>query len=160
MARILVLLAIFGLASAQATTAAPICNEAMCRSPAIEMTLGAKQAYDCWATGSSEPMACATGYEAKEVPSVPRFGEFKYYTCCKPGAVAAGLRHLLRGAPCCAEPHLKGAKPVDAHATAARRPDILLGFPRLCQEQLRSRSYSWILHEYDRSRCQTGQRGV
>jgi hypothetical protein len=100
MARILVLLAIFGLVSTQATTA-PMCNEAMCRSPAIEMALGAKQAYDCWANGGSEPMACATGYEAKEVPSVTRLGEFKYYTCCKPGAVAAGLRHMLRRAPCC-----------------------------------------------------------
>jgi len=88
MARILVLAAIFGLALAQATTA-PMCNEAMCRSPAIEMSIGAKQAYDCWANGGSEPMTCATGYEAKVVPSVPPLGDIKYYTCCKPGAVAA-----------------------------------------------------------------------
>lgn len=121
MARILVLAAIFGLALAQATTA-PMCNEAMCRSPAIEMLMGAKQAYDCWANGGSEPMTCATGYEAKVVPSVPPLGDIKYYTCCKPGAVAAGLRSAPFAVSCTMlqrEPHLKCAKPVDAQATAA-----------------------------------------
>ena len=70
-----------------------ICDEAMCRSPG-------PGGYDCWANNGSEPMTCAPGYESKVVSNVllgdqviENSGEFKYYTCCKPGATCCGV-HL------------------------------------------------------------------
>jgi hypothetical protein len=81
---VLVLVALVG----QAAAAAGDCDETKCRSPAIE-TLAGVQSYDCSGNPPSEPLACADGYEAKSVASIPDKimpAPYKYYTCCKPGA--------------------------------------------------------------------------
>ncbi len=91
-AEALVLLAM--ISSALGQKAAMMCDEAQCTSPSLYMMVpDLKQQnglYDCWATGTDEPYSCASGYTGQVVPTVPAAGNYKYYTCCKPGFTAAG----------------------------------------------------------------------